>query len=65
MTRNLLLILIALVLYSNLKAQPTQFFKNYDINTKSDFAQTSDMILTFDSSYVIACISFDSIQMLN
>ncbi|HTB31861.1 MAG TPA: T9SS type A sorting domain-containing protein [Bacteroidia bacterium] len=43
-----------------LKAQSYKFSKSYNIYTHSDFEQTSEMVLAFDSNYVIAFNSYDS-----
>ncbi|HEX7412487.1 MAG TPA: T9SS type A sorting domain-containing protein [Bacteroidia bacterium] len=58
MKKIILAFIIAFTLNAN--AQTTPFYKNYDINTKSDFEETSDIILTLDSCYIVTCTSYDS-----
>jgi hypothetical protein len=63
MKRNSLFVLIAMLMNFTVKSQPSLYFKSYDVNTKADFTQTSDMILCNDSSYAIALNSYDSTLM--
>lgn len=51
-------ILLLLITVSRYEAQT--FYKTYDVDTKADFVNTSDIILTNDSCYVIVCTSYDS-----
>jgi hypothetical protein len=43
------------------QAQTTGFYKSYDVETKSDFSETSDIVLTYDSSYVVTCTYYDQL----
>ncbi len=63
MTRNIVVLLLVTSLTCSTKAQSV-FFKSYEVETVSEFKRISDIVLTYDSAFVIACESFDSTSLL-
>lgn len=57
---RLIYIFTLLITTSFYQAQTGGFYKSYDVKTKSDFTETSDIILTNDSCFALACTSYDS-----
>ena len=64
MTRKLLTLLLITILTCTTKAQTRGFFKSYEVKTVAEFSRISSLVMTYDSAFIIACESFDSISLV-
>ena len=58
--KRVILFIVVLFLFQTSKSQNNLFLKSFDVETQSNFSQTSKMIETFDRAYVLAFTSKDT-----